>query len=161
MKRILIAMLVFSIVIIISFYGWIKIKNRSRECSAFGTISATTAALYDEVNRRNTNVIVLLQSAAKQERDTLSESDFDSLFAELSRKHQLDPPKNWKPGLPMTDPWESRFQVSIKSLGEGRFNYIVRSCGPDRISGSDDDIQGIMLEYSKTNGSVSRHSPNE
>ena len=118
----------------------IRIYNyQHKRCITSGTIHAVSAAFYSELIEQNPNLKHIISSADTQWQ-FLSDEEYDKVITEISKSHNLDPPKNWKPPGPLLDLWGNRFEIAYRRLPNGGIDTIVVSKGPDGVYGSKDDL---------------------
>ncbi len=115
-----------------------KISQEIKRASSSGTTAATNAALYAELDKKNTNLKDIFSSADQQWR-FLTADEYDRVIIELARSHNLDPsPKD--SSHPLLDYWGNRFEIAYRKLPNQGHDSIVVSKGPDRVYGTKDDI---------------------
>lgn len=137
-KIVFLLLFVVPVCFTIMFLVYKKCLQESKLAFSYGTVAATNAALYTELDKKNTNLKDIFSSADQQWR-FLTIDEYDRVIIELAKSHNLDPsPKD--SSQPLLDYWGNRFEITYRQLPNQDFDSIVVSKGPDKIYGTKDDI---------------------
>jgi hypothetical protein len=129
---------VASCAIALLLWGMVTLWNHfgleAKRASARSTAAALLAAIAAE-SRMAGRIGELGKSSDKR----LTLTEFDELIRSLAAKYELDPPRNWRSGQPLVDPWGNRFVVSARRVDKV-VQWSVCSGGEDGEPGTEDDI---------------------
>lgn len=109
-----------------------------QEARAHSTVAAIAAAMATELSG---SLAEEEFSDVGSEWRILDDAQYDRVISRLGRRYNLDPPKKgWIVGEALLDPWQNRFKVAVRKMGDNKYEVRVVSVGRDGELGTADDL---------------------